>query len=301
MNKKLQGIFFGVVAAVCYGTNPLGALYLYQEGLNVNTVIFYRYLIAVACLVIMMIMKREPFGMTRKELGITALLGALFGISSLTLFGSFKFMDAGIASTILFVYPIMVAVIMAIFFKERTSWKTVLSITLALVGIGLLYKGDGNATLSGKGVTLVMLSSLTYAIYIVIVNQAKIAMSSVKLTFYVLIFATVIVAAYSFIGPAENHITMLHGTRQWGYAAMLGVVPTVISLVTMSISIRLVGSTPAAIMGALEPVTAVAIGVTIFGESLTGRLMIGIALILTAVILIIISSNNKEAKVETKR
>lgn len=299
MNDRIKGIFFGVIAAVCYGTNPLGALYLYAERLNVNTVICFRYLIAVAGLLIMMLMKREPFRIKRRELGITAILGVLFGISSLTLFGSFLYMEAGIASTLLFVYPVMVAVIMALFFKERTTWKTVVSIALALVGIALLYRGEGGATLSAKGVMLVMLSSLTYAVYIVIINQAKLAMSSVKLTFYVLIFALATVVINSFTGDEANRIVMLHGTLQWGYAAMLGIVPTLVSLVTMSIAIRLVGSTPAAIMGALEPVTAVAIGVIVFGENFTLRLMVGIALILTAVILIVLNGGNKQGKSAT--
>lgn len=294
MSNKIKGIFFGVLAAVCYGLNPLGALYLYAEGLNVNTVIFFRYLIAIAGLLVMMVMKREPFGITLRETGITALLGVLFGLSSLTLYGSFKYMEAGIASTLLFVYPVMVAVIMALFFGERVTWKTILSITLALAGIGLLYKGESGATLSTIGVLLVMVSSLTYAVYIVVVNQAKIAMSAVKLTLYVLIFSLLTVAIYSFIGADTNHIVMLHGVKQWGYALMLGIVPTLVSLVTMSIAIRLVGSTPAAIMGALEPVTAVAIGVMVFGESLTFRLIIGIVLILIAVILIILSGDKKQ-------
>lgn len=299
MGNKVKGIFFGIVAAVCYGTNPLGALYLYADGVNVNTVIFFRYLIAVSGLLLIILLKREPFGIRWRELGVAAVLGVLFGASSLTLFGSFLYMEAGIASTLLFVYPVMVAVIMALFFGERITWRTVLSILLALVGIAMLYRGDGGAVLSMTGVVLVMVSSLTYAVYIVIVNQAKLDMSSVKLTFYVLVFALITVAAHSFAGDVSGWIVMLHGTLQWGYAAMLGVVPTLVSLVTMAIAIRMVGSTPAAIMGALEPVTAVAIGVLVFGERFTFRLMIGIVLILAAVILIV--SGTADKKVNNKQ
>ena len=110
----------------------------------------------------------------------------LFAASSITYYQSFHFMDAGIASTILFVYPVIVAVIMASFFKEKVTASTVISIILALVGIGLLYRGDAGISLSTMGVLLVMVSSLTYAVYIVIVNQSSIRMSSLKLTFYVL-------------------------------------------------------------------------------------------------------------------
>jgi drug/metabolite transporter (DMT)-like permease len=110
-------------------------------------------------------------------------------------------MDAGIASTILFVYPVMVAVIMAAFFKESVTLSTVSAIILALLGIGLLYRGGEGATLSTMGIILVMLSSLSYAVYIVIVNQSSIRMSSLKLTFYVLLMCMMCLLAYSFTSP----------------------------------------------------------------------------------------------------
>lgn len=288
MNSKATGILCGIIAAICYGTNPLGALYLSSVGVNVHTVVFFRYAIAIVGLIILMLFKREPLKINLVELVIVTVLGILFGLSSLTLYDSFNYMEAGIASTLLFVYPIMVAVIMMIFFKEKPTIMTFLSLALAIGGIALLYRGGDGVTLNGWGVTLVMISSLTYAIYIVMVNRVNLKMSSFKLTLYVLIFGMLPIVISSFFGGEATHIQMLHGTMQWGYAAMLGIMPTLISLVTMAIAIRLVGSTPAAIMGALEPVTAVVIGVTIFGESLSTRLVIGILLILSAVILIII-------------
>lgn len=293
MNKKLKGAFFGLIAAISYGLNPLGALYLYQDGFTVSSVLFYRYTIAVVGLIIMLIAKREPFGINRREFGIVALLGILFAISSITLYSSFLYMEAGIACTILFVYPIMVAMIMSIFFKEKIRLATVISIALALSGIVLLYRGDGNATLSTWGIILVLLSSLSYAIYIVIVNRAQLKMSAVKLTLYVMLFGAITVVINSFFNSGCGHLQMLTTTTQLGFSLMLGIVPTLISLVTMAIAVRLIGSTPTAIMGALEPVTAVAIGTLVFNEPLTSRLVFGITIILVAVVIIIISNTQK--------
>ena len=292
MNKKLKGAFFGLIAAISYGLNPLGALYLYQDGFTVSSVLFYRYSIAVVGLIIMMFLKREPFGITRREFGIVSLLGVLFAISSITLYSSFLHMEAGIACTILFVYPIMVAMIMSIFFKERVRLATIISIALALSGIVLLYRGDGNTTLSTLGVILVLLSSLSYAIYIVIVNQAQLKMSAVKLTLYVMIIGATTVALNSLFNPGCGSLQPLT-TTQLGFSLMLGIVPTLISLVTMAIAVRLIGSTPTAIMGSLEPVTAVAIGTLVFNEPLTSRLLTGIAMILVAVVIIIVSNARK--------
>lgn len=180
----------------------------------------------------------------------------------------------------------MVAVIMAVFFKEKVTAVTVVSIILALSGISLLYKGGDGATLSVTGVILVIISSLTYAVYIVVVNKSQLRISSVKLTFYVLLIGTVFVSGYSFTTP-EATLQPLTTVREVAYAMVLAVFPTVISLILMVIAVHNVGSTPTAVMGALEPITAVCIGVLVFGEAFTLRLAAGCVLILAAVILIV--------------
>ena len=287
---KHKGIVCGILAAVCYGTNPFGALPLYEEGVNTASVLFYRFSMAVLMLAVMLIAERKSFSVRKGELKTLASLGALFAVSSITYYQSFRFMDAGIASTILFVYPVMVAVIMATFFKESVTLSTVSAIILALLGIGLLYRGGEGATLSTMGIILVMLSSLSYAVYIVIVNQSSIRMSSLKLTFYVLLMCMMCLLAYSFTSP-DLHLQLPPSPRAWFYACWLGLVPTILSLVLMMIAVHEVGATPTAIMGALEPLTAVAIGVLLFGESLTPRLMTGIVFILLAVMVIVLGKN----------
>ncbi len=289
---KHKGIVCGILAAVCYGTNPFGALPLYAEGVNTSSVLFYRFSMAVMILGVMLLAERKSFVVTKNELKVLASLGILFAASSITYYQSFRFMDAGIASTILFVYPVMVAVIMAVFFRERVTMTTVSSILLALVGIGMLYRGGEGATLSVVGIALVMISSLTYAVYIVVVNQSQIRMSSLKLTFYVLLICMTCLLAYSFTSP-DLHLQLPPSPRAWFYACWLGLVPTVLSLVLMTIAVHEVGATPTAIMGALEPLTAVAIGVLLFGESLTLRLVTGIVLILLAVMVIVLAKHLK--------
>ena len=103
MTVKTKGYICGIVAAVSYGTNPLGALFLYEAGVNTDSVLFYRYAIAALVLCVFLALKGESFRVSAKELCVLAVLGALFAVSSLTLFASFLYMDAGIASTRLFV------------------------------------------------------------------------------------------------------------------------------------------------------------------------------------------------------
>ncbi len=285
MGPKVKGSICGILAAVCYGTNPLGALPLMSQGIQPYSVIFYRFSIAVVLLGSIMAIQRHSFAVTRRELAIMAALGVLFASSSLTLYASFLYMDAGVASTILFVYPVMVAVIMTVFFHERLTIVTVLSIALALSGIMLLSKGGNGSALSALGIALVMVSSLTYAVYIVAVNRSMQHMPSFRLSFYVMVFASLTVLAFSFCGG--NQLQTLSGYDQWGLALMLAVIPTVMSLVLMAVAVHNIGSTPTAIMGALEPLTAVVIGITVFGEAFTARLAVGILMILGAVMLIV--------------
>lgn len=291
MNSRLKGVLCGVGAAVSYGMNPLGALPLYADGINTTTVLFYRYGLAVILLGLFMAVKRKSFSITLKEFVILVPLGVLFALSSLTLFASFHFMDAGVASTLLFVYPVMVAIIMAIFFKERITFVTVLSILLSLSGIALLYRGGDGGVLDTTGVLLVMLSSLTYALYIVIVNKSSLRMSSLKLTFYVLLVGVLLITSCSFFGNGETRIQILTTPSMWLHASILAVFPTIVSLLLMVVAVHEIGSTPTAVIGALEPLTAVMLGVTLFGEELTLRLSVGITLILSAVILIILGNS----------
>jgi len=290
--KKNQsiGILCAILSAVCYGTNPFGALPLYEEGVNTATVLAHRFGLAVILLAIVMLIKRENFKATRHEFKVLFSLGILFAASSITYYQSFHFMDAGIASTILFVYPVMVAVMMTAFFKERVTAMTVVAIVMSLVGIGLLYKGGAGASLSAIGIVLCILSSLAYAIYIIVVNQSSIRMSSFKVTFYAMLVCEVTLVLYSFTSP-ELYLHVLPSPRAWMFAIWLSVVPTVLSLVLMTVAVNHVGATPTAILGALEPLTAVAIGVMVFGEALTARLIVGILFILSAVMLVVLGKD----------
>lgn len=284
-NNKTKGFVLGAIAAASYGMNPLFALPLYGAGMNVDTVLFYRYLLAVIVLGIMMKIQKQSFAIKKMDILPLCIMGLLFAFSSLFLFMSYNYMDAGIASTILFVYPVLVAVIMAVVFKEKISPITMFSIALAFVGISMLCKSPGGETLSIVGITLVFLSSLSYAVYIVGVNRSSLKdMPIVKLTFYVLLFGlSVYVVRLKFCTELQAvPVPML-----WVNAISLAVLPTVVSLVTMTKAIHYIGSTPTAILGALEPVTALFFGVMVFGEQLTPRIVLGILMIITAVTLII--------------
>ena len=259
--------------------------------MNTPSVLFYRFGLAWVIVAIVMLFRREQLRVTWREFLTLSTLGILFIFSSLTLYLSFRRMPAGIASTILFTYPVMTAAIMAIFFRERITLSTVSAIALALVGVLLLYWGDTEGTLSLTGVILVLVSALTYALYIIVVDKSPLQMSSFKINFYVLLWCAIGMATFALV---SGQPLMLPPTpTAWLWVSWLAVVPAIMALVMMVYAAKYLGSTPTAILGALEPTTAVLIGIFVFGEPFTLRLLAGILLILAAVVIVVLRKTHR--------
>jgi drug/metabolite transporter (DMT)-like permease len=244
-------------------------------------------LTAALLLFVIVIAQGSHFKISLREFGALVAFGFLFAVSSLTYYASFKYMDAGLASTLLFLYPLEVSVLMAIFFKEKIKAWTIVSIAISMAGVALLYRGGNGVPLSTAGLALVFASSISYAIYMVMANRVNLQMGAVKMTFYAICFCLVFLLLYS-VTLGSGLPPLFTQASSWGWGFMLGLVPTVLSLIFMVKAVKIIGSTPTAILGALEPVTAVAIGVLVFGEILTGRLVAGILLILGSVLLIVV-------------
>lgn len=289
MNAKAKGYILGSIAAASYGMNPLFALPLYKAGMDPDSVLFFRYLFAIPLLGIMIKARGRSFKIQRKETFPLIIMGLLVALSSLTLFLSYNYMAAGIASTLLFVYPIMVALIMAMVFKEKLALQTIVCMLLALGGIGLLYKSEDGSTLSLIGTLLVFASSLSYAIHIVGINQTSLKnVATLKVTFYVLLFGLSLFVARLLYSGVLNTPDQWY---LWANLLALAVFPTAISFLCTTGAIQYIGSTPTAILGALEPVTAIFFGIAVFGESLTVRESFGLVMIIVAVTFVIAGGN----------
>ena len=287
INRQTAGVINGAAAAISYGTNPLFALPLYAGGIGVNSVLFYRYAIAVILYgVWLKFVKKTSFKITIKEFFFLLVLGLFFSLSSLTLFAAFQHIEAGIACTILFTYPVMVAVIMALFFKEKITKTVIFSIILTLTGICLLYHGKPDSKLNLYGVFLVLSSSLLYALYIVGVKNIKTIrhIKTDKLSFYVMLFGLLV---YIYNLNFCTQLQFIDKPFLWFCTFGLALFPTIISLETITIAIKLIGSTTTAVLGALEPLTAIFFGVLFFHEHLSVKICIGVMLILAGVIMIV--------------
>lgn len=280
--SNLKGYLFAAIAAASYGTNPIFAIPLYREGISVTSVLFMRYAMAVAIMFfVTMIKSPKAFVIKPKYVGLLAFMGILMVLSSIALFESYKYLSAGIASTLLFFYPVMVAVIMAIFYKERLTKKSWACLVTAFLGVVILSKNDDGGFISLLGLTLVMLSSLSYAIYLVYINRGPMKkINTSTITFYVILGGFLVMIPYCLL---DGGLMLPKTTPAWINAIGLGFFPTVISLIFTSRAIALIGSTETAIFGALEPLTAVILGILILGETLTITPAIGMILIFVSV------------------
>ncbi|MCC8038904.1 MAG: DMT family transporter [Bacteroidales bacterium] len=290
MNHRARGYVMGVLGAVTYGLNPLFARPLALMGMEVPSVLFYRYLVAALILGALMLYKGHDFRLTWKELPVALVAGILFALSSLFLFQSYNLMDVGIASTILFVYPVFVTIMMVVMFGERVSVVTVAAIALAIVGIVMLGHGEGDGDgVNLWGVVVVLLSAISYAIYMVMVNKSCLRrLNTLKITFYSMVFG-ILVFVVQLDGLFSLQPVPLCA-EAWIDVAGLAIFPTVVSLLTMTVAILDIGSIPTSILGALEPVTALAVGILAFGERLSPGAILGVALVIVSVVLIILSA-----------
>ncbi len=292
MNSKHRGFLYGALAAIFYGTNPLGALYLYKVGFTPGSVLFYRFAGASILSALLMALLRKDFRAPRENIPYIGILGVLFAGSALCLYLSFLFMDAGVASTLLFSYPIMVAVFMVLFFKEKLQKKTVVSIALAILGVVLLMRTSDGTILSPAGITLVFFASLAYAIYIVVAARMPKPIGALKMNMYIFAVCAMCLFVFSLCTP-EHSIHPVEDWHSFFWLFQLALMPSFLSLVFMQKALRTIGSTPTAILGALEPLTAVCIGVGVFHEALSTRLVFGIILILCSVTLLAIQKKKR--------
>ena len=283
-----KGYLNGICAAVSYGTNPLFALPMFAQGFRVNSVLFYRYFFAIIIYGLWLkFYKKISFKISLKEFVILFILGIIFSLSSVFLFGAFKYIASGLACTILFIYPLLVALISRIFFNEKLPKIIWLALFLTIIGIGLLYGGNNESNLNITGIVFVLLSAISYAIYMVGVKQAKTIkhIKPDKLTFYVMLFG---LCVYIWNLKFCTQLQPINNFFMFGCALMLAIFPTIISLETITFAIKFIGATKTAIIGALEPLTALFFGIIFFKEIITLKIILGVILILTGVIFVIL-------------
>ncbi|MEL5892030.1 DMT family transporter [Bacteroides sp. GD17] len=285
--NKINGFLYGLLSSASFGLIPLFTIPAMHQGMDFWSILLYRFLFAMLALAGILLLDKQSFRIRRKEILPLLLLASLYDTSAVFLFWGYKFMASGVATTIHFMYPVLTTLIMMIFFREKKSFWRMGAIVLAVSGVFFLSQGDTTGTITWFGIFIVLLSALGYALYLVTVSQLKkLEMKGLKMTFYVFLFGGMLL----FIGIQASGIGLqaIPDRVTLGNLVMLALVPTVISNLALVRAIKNIGSTLTSVLGAMEPVTAVGVGILVFGEPFTNSIAIGILLIISAVTVIIL-------------
>ena len=273
----------GIITGVTYGLNPLFALPLMKEGASTESILFFRYIISVLLLGAFLFLSKQSFRINKKEAGILFVLGLLYTSSSIFLFEAFKYIASGLATALVFLYPVLVAIIM-VFLKVIPSWPVWLSIFLTFGGVVIMTQSDSTQTISPLGVFLSLGSALVYAMFIVIINRSKTIhnISNSLLTFYALSVGAIVFFIKLLMSDSE--ITAgLENNMAWLNLIGLAILPTIVSTSSLAVATRNIGATKASVLGVFEPITAILIGATVFGEPITTDIVVGILISMAAV------------------
>lgn len=282
-----------MMSSMTFGMIPLFTKPAQDAGIGTFSIIVYRFIFASIAMYIIMLFKRCNFRITVMEFLKIIGLAVLNLVSAITLFYGYYHLSSGAATTIQFSYPIFTCLIMVIFYGERIYWKTILAIILAVGGVALLA-GVDTGEVSVLGVTLELVSGFTYALYIVAVDKLGLNdMEPYKLTFFVFLLSALLMIPFTALTTGIEIIT---SPLIIGSILMLGIIPTAVSNFTLLIGVRYVGSTMTAILGALEPLTAIIIGIIIFSEPFTFVNGVGAVAIIISVLLLIEKDKTEEVR-----
>lgn len=288
---RINGIFYAAISSASFGFSPLFSIGLLAAGLSNFDVLSYRWGIAGIVLMIYSFIKKKTLRFNSfDEVWKVILLSALRSITSVTLLIGYANISTGIASTINFMYPIVVALCMMMFFGDRKSPVDIAAIAVSFFGVYLIASGDsliiegGNTTL---GLTCSIISALSFAAYYILMKQIKAdKIEVVKFTTWIMLLSAIyfIVCAFIF----EGKLTVVTEGKSWLYILGLGLWSTMVSNFTGVKAIRRIGPTLTSILGALQPLTAVILGVIFLHEHLYMRSLIGIVMIMAAVSIVVL-------------
>lgn len=293
---KTNGIFYASVSSASFGFSPLFTLGLLAAGLTGFDVLSYRWLIAGIVLMIYAFCKKKSLRLNSfDEIWKIVLLSVLRSITSITLLIGYANISSGIASTINFMYPVIVTICMMMFFGEKKSLLDIIAIAASIFGVYLLASGDSIIVESGNtglGLTCSLISAFSFAAYYILMKQVRAdKIEVVKFTTWIMLLSAVYFIACAFM--FEGRLSIISDGKSWLYILGLGLWATMVSNITGVKAIRRIGPTHTSILGALQPVTAVILGVLFLGEHLYIRSCIGITIILAAVSIVVMHQKKR--------
>lgn len=295
--RYIKGVIYAVLSSTTFGLIPLFTVPLLRMGVGTETLLFYRFMFAALMLVAVVWLKHYDMKLSFSQLKIVFLLSVLYALTAILLIESYKAIPSGIATTIHFLYPLAVTLIMSWFYGEQSSMITYIALAVSIVGVLLLAWGSHDGGDFRIGVLLALGTVVSYALYIVGVMKSRASqVDSLILTMYVLLICAMLFFIYAIL---TSGIEPIHSYVEWRDLIMVALICTVLSDYTLVLAIKHIGSTMTSILGSMEPMTAVVIGVVYFGEHFDMVSIAGVILIIVAVVMVIVQGGqSKQQKQE---
>lgn len=288
------GYAAGLVAGIAYGANPLFGKDLLTGGVSVSSILLFRYLIGLLCMGAIIAFKKDSVRISRKQFEWMIILGFFYSASSMTLFEAYKYIPAGLATTVVYLYPVFTALIM-VFLHQMPSWQSWVSIAASLVGVVIMTGIARGGGFDWRGTALCAASAFSYAMYLVTVNQSR-RLASVPaniITFYSLGIGALVYLVLG-IRSTDPILQGIDSVKDWLDLAGLGLIPTMLAMLALAVSTKAIGPTKTAVLGVSEPLTAIAIGSLVFAEPFTFNIAAGVAICIAAILFMVLSDNRKK-------
>lgn len=285
--NKTKGLIFGILAGFIYGFTPILGKLTYLEGSNPISLTFYRSLLSIPFFFAMLKYKKIPLKININQLKKLAILGLFASMAALNLYGAYNYISVGMSTTIHYIYPVLVAAACIIVFNEKISKDKVVSLILSTLGISLFFEGSINIT----GIFIAFLSGVFFAAYLLFMDKSGLnSIYPFKITFYTAIFTSVYIFIFGIISKTLV-ITMTF--TGWSYTILVAFFVSFFANTFVALAVKYVGPTVTSIVGMLEPITSIVMGIFFLSEPVTLRNIIACVLILLGVLIVTLSKEKK--------
>lgn len=294
MDQTKKGYLYVILSAILFGCMPLGAKFIYANGVNAFSLVFYRNCLAIPVMILLVMRQKESLLVTFQQLTQIIWLAAVgCCITPVLLFSSYQYISSGTATTFHFIYPAMVIFGGIILFRQEARWGQLLCVLLCTVGVGMFY-APGEA-LHPLGSLLALLSGVTYAIYILFLSRSQLdTLSGMKLSLYMAMVCSAIMLAVCLI---SGQFTLPANPTCWLVCFVFSVALCIGAVVLFQRGTFLIGGQKSSILSTFEPITSIFIGIIVFHEPFSWRTILGALCVVTAAILIAIQDLRKTPSV----
>jgi drug/metabolite transporter (DMT)-like permease len=265
-----------ILSAVGYGSMALFAHFAYADGVGTTSLLALRFTLASLMLGGWVIARRIALPRGRDLAGFVA-LGALFASMAWAYFAALHYASSGLVALLVYVYPVQVAVLGALFGLDRFGKAERYALLACSIGLVLLL---GHALHAGNplGIVLSLLAGFLYAVYILCSSRVGRGANPLGAAWVVITTA----ALLHMIFAGYDHFTLPTGARGWSALVALACFSSVLSISAFLIGLRRVGPTLASVLSTLEPVVTVSLGIGFLGEHISPTTLTGSILVLGA-------------------